>query len=69
MKKIFDLLFSYFFVLLSVLVGAYAIKLFYIGKIAYGIVLLFPSLYLFGISCMGFTRLLKYINKNTRRNT
>ncbi len=61
MKKIADLLFSYFFVFASVITGGYALKLFYYDQYLTFFALLVSAFYLFGIGCMGLDRLTLYM--------
>ena len=56
-----DLVFSYVFVFLSVVIGGYAVKLFYYEDIVNCIILVITSIYLFGIGCMGLKRLKLYM--------
>ena len=55
-----DLLFSYLFVFVSVIVGGYAAKLLYFGSYVNSIFLVIAAIYLFGIGCMGIKRLEQY---------
>lgn len=61
MKKIFDLVFSYLFVVISVFIGGLALKLIYYEQYLQALVLFIAVFYLFGIGCMGWNRLLIYI--------
>lgn len=61
MKKVIDVIFSCFFVLASVLTGAITLKSFYLGEYLQAIALSIAVLYLFGIGCMGLSRLSVYI--------
>ena len=55
-----DLIFSYFFVFIAVILAGYGLKLFYIGNLLNFIILILISIYLFGIGCMGINRLKQY---------
>lgn len=61
MKKVLDLVFSYFFVVASVFTGGLALKLFYDEQYIQALVLFVAVIYLFGVGCMGLNRLSLYI--------
>ncbi len=63
MKKVIDSIFSCFFVFASAFTGGIALKSIYLGEYLQGIVLSIAVLYLFGISCMGLSRLHFYIKE------
>jgi hypothetical protein len=56
-----DLVFSYVFVFLSVVIGGYAVKLFYYEDIVNCLILIIACIYFFGIGCMGLKRLKLYM--------
>ena len=61
MKKVLDLVFSYFFIFASVLTGGIALKLFYAEQYLQSLALFVAVLYLFGVGCMGLNRLSLYV--------
>jgi hypothetical protein len=61
MKKVTDFIFTCFFVFASVFIGGLAVKSFYLGEYLQAIALSIAVLYLFGIGCMGLSRLRFYI--------
>jgi len=63
MKNIIDSFFSCFFVFASVFMGGIALKSFYLGEYLQAIALSIGVLYLFGIGCMGLSRLQLYAKR------
>ena len=61
MKIIIDSIFTCFFIFASVFIGGIALRSFYLGEHLQAIALSIAVLYLFGIGCMGLSRLQLYI--------